>query len=148
MHPCGHSSIKFSWSCDTKAQDSFSLFKLTQCFQNMLLYQFMHSFESLLGVWENFHSIHPSGVLHTFSFRNWLWSVNFFSKEKLEVISSQKHVGFSAERYILCSWEFVFVVFFFKLWAMSLISKIKMRLQRIYNLICILDGKEFRCCCV
>ena len=26
MHPCGHSSIKFLWSCDTRAQDSFSLF--------------------------------------------------------------------------------------------------------------------------
>ena len=23
MHPCGHSSIKFLWSCDTRAQDSF-----------------------------------------------------------------------------------------------------------------------------
>ena len=26
MHRCGHSSIKFLWSCDTRAQDSFSLF--------------------------------------------------------------------------------------------------------------------------
>ena len=25
-YPCGHSSIKFLWSCDTRAQDSFSLF--------------------------------------------------------------------------------------------------------------------------
>ena len=24
MHLCGHSSIKFLWSCDTRAQDSFS----------------------------------------------------------------------------------------------------------------------------
>ena len=29
MHPCGHSSIKFLWSCDTRAQDSFSLLKST-----------------------------------------------------------------------------------------------------------------------
>ena len=26
MHLCGYSSIKFLWSCDTRAQDSFSLF--------------------------------------------------------------------------------------------------------------------------
>jgi len=90
MHLCGHSSIKFFWSCDTRAQDSFSLFKSTQCFQNMFFYQFMHSSEFILGVQENFHSIHPSGVLHTFSFKNWLWSVNFFSKKswKLSLFKS------------------------------------------------------------
>jgi len=54
MHPCGHSSIKFLWSCDTRAHDSFSLFKLTQYFQNMFLYQFMHSSKSILGVREIF----------------------------------------------------------------------------------------------
>jgi len=32
MHLCGHSSIKFLWSCDARAQDSFSLFKSTRCF--------------------------------------------------------------------------------------------------------------------
>ena len=42
------------WLCDTRAQDSFFLFKSTQCFQNMLLYQFMHSFGSILGVREKF----------------------------------------------------------------------------------------------
>ena len=63
MHPCGHSSIKFLWSCDTRAQDLFSsIFKSTQYFQNMFIYQFVHSSESILGVRENFHSIHPSGV--------------------------------------------------------------------------------------
>ena len=49
MHPCGHSSIKFLWSRDTRAQDSFFLFKSTQCFQNMFFYQFVHSSESILG---------------------------------------------------------------------------------------------------
>jgi len=29
MHPCGHSSIKFLWWCDTRVQDSFFLFKST-----------------------------------------------------------------------------------------------------------------------
>jgi len=106
MHPCGHSSIKFLWSCDTRAQDSFSLFKSTQCFQNMFFYQFMHSSESILGVRENFHSIHPSGVYTFFSktgYDQWI-----FFKEKLEVYSFQKHVGFSVERYMFCSCLFLF----------------------------------------
>jgi len=43
------------WSCDTRAQDSFFLFKSTQCFQNMLFfYQFMHPSESILGTPKNF----------------------------------------------------------------------------------------------
>ena len=72
----------------------------------------MHSFESMLGVRENFHSIHPSGV-HTFfsktSYDQW-----FFFKEKLEVISFQKHVGFSARQLI-----FLFLTFsFFSLLAL------------------------------
>jgi len=33
----------------------------------MFFYQFMHSSESILGVQENFHSIHPSGA-YTFFF--------------------------------------------------------------------------------
>ena len=93
MHLWGHASIKFLWLCDTRAQDSFSLFKSTWCFQNMFYYQIMHSSKSILGVRENFHSIHPSGVYTSF-FKNWLWSVKKFSKEKLEVISFQKCAGF------------------------------------------------------
>jgi len=77
----------------------------------MFFYQFMQSSESILGVRENFHSIHPSGVLHTFSFKNWLLSVNFF-KEKLEVISFQKHVGFSAIQLIFL-FSLSFFSFFF-----------------------------------
>ena len=68
MHPCGHSSVKFLWSCDARALDSFPLFKSTQCFQNMFFYQFVHSSESILGVRENFHSIHPLSV-YTFFFQ-------------------------------------------------------------------------------
>ena len=77
----------------------FFLFKSTQCFQNMFFYQFMHSSESILGVRENFHSIHPSGVYIFFQQNPLFWLVNFF-KEKLEVISFQKCAVFSAERYI------------------------------------------------
>ena len=67
MHPCGHSSIKFFLlSCDTRAQDSFSLFKSTQCFQNTFFYQFVHSFESILGVRKNFSQHLPFKCVHTF----------------------------------------------------------------------------------
>ena len=115
MHPCGHSSIKFLWSCDTRAQDSFSLFKSTQCFQNMFFYQFMHSSESILGVRENFHSIHPLGAYTFFSPKTGVMISESFFKEKLEVISFQKCAGFSAERYIFCSCLFfVFFLSFFQ----------------------------------
>ena len=55
------------WSCDTKAQDSFFLFKLTQCFQNMLLYQFMHSSEYILGIREKFTAFTLHVYAHIFS---------------------------------------------------------------------------------
>jgi len=81
MHPCGHLSIKFLWSCDTRDQDSFSLFRSTQCFQNMFFYQFMHSFESILGVRENFHSTHPLGVYTFFQQNPLFWSVSLFQRK-------------------------------------------------------------------
>ena len=93
MHPCGHSSIKFLWSCDTRAQDSFLLFKSTQCFQNMLIYQFMHSSKFILGVREIFYNIHPSGV-YTFFNKTLCFGRWIFFKEKLEVNSFQKRAGF------------------------------------------------------
>ena len=99
MHLWGHSSIKFCGHVTLGLKiHHFFLFKSAQCFQNMLLYQFIHLSESILGVRENFHNIHPSGAYTSF-FKNWSWSENFF-KEKLEVNSFQKHVGFSAKRYI------------------------------------------------
>jgi len=82
----------------------------------MFFYQIMHSSESILGVRENFHSIHPSGV-YTF-FKNLVLISEIIFKEKLEVISFQKHVGFSAERYIFCSCLFLFFFcFFFRYFA-------------------------------
>ena len=109
MHPCVHSSIKFLWSCDTRARDSFFLFKSTQCFQNMLLYQFMHSFESISSVRENFQSIHLSGA-YTFFFSKTGYDQWIFFKENLEVIYFQKRAGFSVERYIfLFCFIFVFI---------------------------------------
>ena len=62
-----------------------------------------------------FHSIHPSGV-HTF-FQKLAMISEFFFKEKLEVISFQKHVGFSARQLIFLFSPFFlslsFVYFFF-----------------------------------
>ena len=46
----------------------FFSFKSTQCFQNMLLYQFIHLSQSILGVRKNFHSVHSSGVYTYFFF--------------------------------------------------------------------------------
>ena len=45
----------------------------------MFFYQFMHSSKSILGVRENFHSIHPSGV-HTF-FQKLVTISEIFSKK-------------------------------------------------------------------
>jgi len=73
----------------------------------MFFYQFMHSSESILGARENFHSIHPSGV-YTFFFQKLVMISESFFKEKLEVISLQKHVGFSTRQLI-----FLFLFFFF-----------------------------------
>ena len=94
MHLCGHSSIEFLRSCDARAQDSFSLFKSTQCFQNMFFYQFMHSSKSISGVRENFHSIHPSGA-YTFFFNNWCFDRwIFFSKKSWKLFLFDSMLAF------------------------------------------------------
>jgi len=77
----------------------------------MFFYQFMHSSESILGVRENFHSIHPSGV-YAFFFQKLVMISESFFKEKLEVISPKKHVGFSARQLIF---SFSLFLFFFHL---------------------------------
>ena len=112
MNSCGHSSIKFLWSCDTRAQHSFSLFKSTQCFQNMFFYQFMHSSESILGVRENFHSIHPSGV-YTLFFKNWLWSLKFFAKKSWKLSPFKSMLVFLARQLFLPFFSFFFLFFLF-----------------------------------
>ena len=58
----------------------FLYFKSTQCFQNMFFYQFVHSSESILGVRENFHSIHPSGV-YTFFLKKLVMISKFFQRK-------------------------------------------------------------------
>ena len=37
MHLCGHSSVKFLWSCDARAQDSFPLFVVNPMFPKYVL---------------------------------------------------------------------------------------------------------------
>ena len=105
MHPCGHSSVRFLWSCDTRAQDSFSLFKLTRYFQNTFFYQFVHLFESILGVRENFHSIHPSAV-YTF-FQKLVMISKFFFQRKVG-----SHL-FSQACCFLARQLFIIIFFFF-----------------------------------
>jgi len=65
----------------------------------MLFYQFMHSSESILGVWENFHSIHPLGAYTFFQQNPCVMISESFFKEKLEVISFQKHFGFLVNQF-------------------------------------------------
>ena len=86
----------------------FSLFKSTQCFQNMFFYQFIHSSESILGVRENFHSIHPSGVYTFFFSKNWLWSVNLFSKKSWKLFLFKSMLAFQPKDIF-----FVLFLFFF-----------------------------------
>jgi len=125
-HPCGHSSIKFLWSCDTRAQDSFFLFKSTQCFQNMFFYQFMHSSKSILGVRENFRSIQPSGA-YTFFFQKLVMiSESFFQRKAGSYFFSKMCWLFSRKIYFLSPLfvslfkllSFVYFLFFsFSLWT-------------------------------
>ena len=51
-----------------------------QCFQNTFFYQFVHSFESILGVRENFHSILPLGI---YTFFQKLVMINEFFQRKV-----------------------------------------------------------------
>ena len=70
----------------------------------MLLYQFMHSSESISGVQKNFHSIHPSGVYTFFQQNPCALNGKF--------ISFQKHVGFLANQFY-----FYFTFFCFFSWG-------------------------------
>ena len=75
MHPCGHSSIKFLWSCDTRAQDSFSLFKSTYVSKIRSFINSCIHLSLFRAFGKIFTAIHPSDVLHTFSFKNWKLSL-------------------------------------------------------------------------
>ena len=91
MHLCGHSSIKFLRSRDVKAQDSFSLFKSTHCFPKYVSLS-IHAF---IRVYFGRRKIFTAFTLqaYTYFFQKLVMIIELF-KEKLEVISFQKHVGF------------------------------------------------------
>ena len=81
------------WSCDTRAQDSFFLLKSTQCFQNMFLYQFMHSSESILGVQKKFTAFALQVYTH-FSQK----SARVLNGEILASSFLEKRVGFLVDQ--------------------------------------------------
>ena len=114
MHRCGHSSVKLLWSRDARAQDSFPLFKSTQCFQNVFFYQFVHSSESILHVRKNFHSIYPSSA-HIF----------FQKLVMINEFSLQIKVGnylFSQARNFFQLDTFILIIFFFFLPSFSFLA--------------------------
>ena len=74
--------------------------------KNIFFYQFVHLSESILGLREKFSQHSPFRCIHLFSQK--LVMISKFFKEKLEVISFQKHVGFSARQLI-----FLFSLFFY-----------------------------------
>jgi len=73
----------------------------------MLLYQFMHSSESILGVRENFHSIHPSGVYTFFSTKPFVLIGESFSKKSWKLFLSKSVPAFQPKDIF-----FVLVCFF------------------------------------
>ena len=76
----------------------------------MFLYQIMHSSESILGVRENFHSTHPSGV-YTF-FQKLVMISEFFSKKSWKLSLFKSMFVFQLENlffFFFC----LFVLFFF-----------------------------------
>ena len=101
------SSIKFLWSCDTRAQDSFSLFKSTQCFQNMF---FINSRIHLSPFWV-FGKIFTAFTLQVYThfFKNRLWSVkNFFQRKVGSYLYSKACWFFSQITYFLFPLFFLF----------------------------------------
>ena len=87
------------WSCDTRAHDSFFLFKSTQCFQTC---SFINSclYLSPLWVFGKIFTAFTLQVYRHFFFQKLAMISEFFFEEKLEVISFHKHVGFSARQLI------------------------------------------------
>ena len=113
MHLCGHSSIKFLWSCDTRAQDSFSLFKSTQCFQNMLFYQFMPLSESILGVRKKFAQHSPFMCTHIFFKKKPYVLIGEFFQRKIGIYFFSKVSWLFSQKYIYFLFLFVFSMRYF-----------------------------------
>ena len=116
MHLCGHSSVKFLWSCDARAHDSFPLFLVNPMFPKYVLLSICAFIRVHFGRPGKFSQHSPFRCTHIFQK---LAMISEFFKEKLEVISFQKHVGFSARQLIflfltcsLFSFFFLLALFF------------------------------------
>ena len=91
MHLCGHSSVKFLWSCDARAQDSFPLFYSNQCFQKMFFYPFVHSSESIWASGKIFTAFTLQVYTHFFQKLAMFGEFSFQTKVGNHLF--QKHVG-------------------------------------------------------
>ena len=111
MHLCGHLRIKFLWSCDTRAQDSFSLFKSTQCFQKHVLLSICAFIRVYFGCSGKLSQHSPFMCIHIF--QKLIMIIENFCKEKLKIISFQKHVGFFLARPLIIIFLFFFLFFLF-----------------------------------
>ena len=116
MHLCGHSSIKFLWSCDTRAHDSFSLLQLTQCFQNMFFYQFVHSSESIFGRSGKLSQHSSFKCIHIF-FQKQVMINKFFQRKVGSYLLSQACCFLARQLFVFF---FTFVFFFSSLLFFSL----------------------------
>ena len=91
MHPCGHSSIKFLWSCDTKAQDLFFPILVNLVLPKHVLlsiHAFIRVHSGLLG---KFSQPSPFRCIHIFFQKPCVLNGKF--------ISFPKHVGFLANQF-------------------------------------------------
>ena len=96
MHLCGHSSIKFLWSCDTRAQDSFSLLSQpsvskTCSFINSCIHP------SLFWALGKIFTVFTHQVYTHFFFKNWLWLVNLFSKKSWKLFLFKSMLAFQLD---------------------------------------------------
>jgi len=94
MHACGHSSIKFCGLVTLRLGVHFPPFKINLVFPIDAFLSIYAHIQVHLGIRENFHSIHPSGV-HTHFFQKATCVLTGkFSKEKLAVISLESVLAF------------------------------------------------------
>ena len=119
MHLCGHSNVKFLWSCDARAQDSFPLFLINPMFPKYVLLSICAFIRVHFGRPGKFSQHSPFRCTHIFSKTS--YDQRIFFKEKLEVISFQKHVGFSARQLIFLF--SLFFVFFFPVHSRLVVPK-------------------------
>ena len=113
MHLCGHSSIKFLWSCDARAHDSFSLFKSTQMFPKYVLLSidaFIRVYFERSGKFSQ-HSLFRC-ITHIF-FQKLVMISEFFSKKSWKLSLFKSRLGFLARQLIFLFPFFSFLFFFF-----------------------------------